>query len=75
MNIIHQGSHTTVTRWEIQEGDRLVWLDTESRPLGITFKIDVMPPTAFVDTVVEDLALAAKALPEIWAKMQEMKEK
>ena len=72
MNIIHQGSHTTVTRWEIREGDRIAWVDTESTALNVTFKISTMAPYFMGDTVAGDLALAIAALPEIWAKMQEM---
>ena len=72
MNIIHKGSHVTVMSWEVHDGEQVVWVDTRVTPLSLLFKIDVAPPNAFVDTVVEDLALAAKALPKIWKKMQEM---
>ena len=71
MNIIHKGSYNRVTRWEVQDGDRITWIDSDYGPVGLRITIDIMPRTPFVDTVVEDLALVAKALPEIWKKIQE----
>jgi len=72
MNITHKGSYATVTRWEVEEGDHIAWIDSKSGPVGLQFTIDVMPPHWTGKTVEADLALVAKALPEIWKKIQEM---
>ena len=72
LNIIHKGSYNRVTRWEVQDGDHIAWIETDSGPIGIRFTIDVMPPHWTGKTVEADLALVAEALPEIWEKMKEM---
>ena len=72
MNIIHKGSCNRVTRWEVQDGDHIAWIDSENGPIGLRFTIDVVPPHWTGKTVEADLALVAKALPEIWKKIQEL---
>ena len=71
MNIIHKGSYNRVTRWEVQDGESIAWIDSENGPIGLRFTIDVVPPHWTGKTVEADLALVAKALPEIWKKLQE----
>ena len=74
MNIKNTGNYMAVTRWEVKDGDRITWIDSDYGPVGLRLTIDVMPKMVLghADTVLEDLALAAKALPVIWKKVQEM---